>query len=360
MKEMNLLNKGRFTDEAWVAAKVLEQSGKSIYAIAQALGTQKCVVKYNLARPKPSLRPPRCPPKVKNPALLQRRREEVFSLSQVVEVTSAGPRRKFPSASRIAAEWNRRNRSNTVCASTVRRDLRVLGLVSKKRQRGPKRCGGDEDRRLHAARGWLKRGRSVLSRVGFSDAKYFDSNQHGYQREWCRPGQEPSRQTKDTWAPRVHVWGFIAKGMKLLVRIPNGKPTASSYTRTCLVPLVRMLANTPGGSDVIFQYDGDTAYGAGSVLKYLERKGVKTLTGWPARSPDLSPIENMWAIVQSRVDRVAPEDDAESLWKCIQQVWDEVPLSVVNNLVGSFPTRLRKCVGASGKTISTKTKGHER
>ena len=86
---------------------------------------------------------------------------------------------------------------------------------------------------------------------------------------------------------------------------------------------------------------------------------METLKGWPARSPDLSPIENMWSIVQSRVDRLAPSG-REELWVSVKKAWDDVPIEQVNNLVGSFPTRLRKVVSVKGRTICTETKAIER
>ena len=99
--------------------------------------------------------------------------------------------------------------------------------------------------------------------------------------------------------------------------------------------------------------------GATDVLAYLKRNGIKLLKGWPARSCDLSPIENMWSNAQRRVDRYGPSG-VEELWTFVKKAWDDIPLSEVNNLVESFPTRLTKCIKAGGATISTKTKKGER
>lgn len=244
--------------------------------------------------------------------------------------------------------------------STVRRDLHQSNMVSRRRQRGPKRVAHDPATRVQAAKKFLQMGSRALRNVFFSDAKYFDSNMHGHDREWVEVGTAPTRMAKDTWAPRVQVWGCIGKNFKFLARVPNHKPTAESYKKRCLIPLLKELSNLPQGySEVIFQYDGDKAYGASDVLQYLERKGLKTLQAWPARSPDLSPIENMWAIVQRAVDDLDPADE-ETVWAAVKQCWDNVPMTFVNNLVGSFERRLRKCVAMKGATITTKTAKGER
>lgn len=157
---------------------------------------------------------------------------------------------------------------------------------------------------------------------------------------------------RDTWCPRMHVWGFIHRSFKLLVRIPSHKPTAESYKR---IPLVKRFSTLPEGAEAVFQYDGDRAYGAKDILAYLDRKGIKHLRGWPARSPDLSPIENMWAIIQKRVDVYGPSD-AEELWQFVKRAWDEIDMAIVKKLCGSFPGRLRKCIRVGGNTIATSTK----
>ena len=63
----------------------------------------------------------------------------------------------------------------------------------------------------------------------------------------------------------------------------------------------------------------------------------------------------MWAIIQKRVDVFGPSD-AEELWQFVKRAWDEIDMSIVKNLCGFFPGRLRKCIRAGGNTIATSTK----
>jgi len=107
------------------------------------------------------------------------------------------------------------------------------------------------------------------------------------------------------------------------------------------------------------QYDGDKTHGTEECLSYLESKGIKTLALWPPRSPDLSPIENLWAIVQKRVDTHGPSDE-EELWEFVKEVWYGIPMKEVRALVSSFPRRCKKCIELGGKTITTRTKANER
>ena len=69
----------------------------------------------------------------------------------------------------------------------------------------------------------------------------------------------------------------------------------------------------------------------------------------PARSPDLNPIEHMWALVKLRLRalRERPKTE-EELWEAVQAAWDAIPMEVVNSLVMSMPCRREAVVCAKG------------
>ena len=350
---------GNLTDAAWTCIRVWDAESRPVKWMARQLGVWPSTVRDALVLDMPSKRAATNPPPVSaaHRGVMKRRRERVKVLCLETVVGNHGPRRKHPAAAAIARVWNLENPLLPVSVSTVQRDLRSVGLVSRRRPRGPKRVVGDEKRRVVFAASLLRKGKKMVERIAFTDAKYYDSNCHGNTREWCVKGDQPSSMVKDTWAPRVHVWGFIAKDVKFLVRIPSHKPTAASYKRYCLIPLVKHLSKCPGGvPDVVVQHDGDTAYGTEECIRYLAGKGLESLEGWPARSPDLSPIENMWAIVSKRVDAYGPLD-VEGLWGFVERAWDDIPMSTVNALVLSFHGRLKKCVAGGGRTITTKGSG---
>lgn len=52
----------------------------------------------------------------------------------------------------------------------------------------------------------------------------------------------------------------------------------------------------------------------------------------PPSSPDLSPIENLWAIVRNSVARRFPQN-TELLFKHVQQAWEEIPMETVNRVI---------------------------
>jgi len=101
--------------------------------------------------------------------------------------------------------------------------------------------------------------------------------------------------------------------------------------------------------------DNARPHTARKTVDWLEANGIKVLEEWPARSPDLNPIENLWAIVCKRVAKRMPLCE-EELVQFLKEEWDATPQAVVDNLVLSFEGRLNECVRLGGETIVTKSR----
>jgi hypothetical protein len=72
---------------------------------------------------------------------------------------------------------------------------------------------------------------------------------------------------------------------------------------------------------------------------------------WPSNSPDLNPIENLWSIIKTNVERRRPKnlDDL----KCFMvEEWEGIPDSVIKNLIGSMRKRCEAVIERGGERIS--------
>ena len=93
------------------------------------------------------------------------------------------------------------------------------------------------------------------------------------------------------------------------------------------------------------------------TIKYLSRK-VKLLLNevkWRANSPNLKVIETLWAIIKAKIyiDNIQNSDD---LFKEVQKIWDETPLSTINLLIDSFKSRVQTCIRIKGESLNGKKK----
>lgn len=75
-------------------------------------------------------------------------------------------------------------------------------------------------------------------------------------------------------------------------------------------------------------------------------EGINVLT-WPANSPDLSPIENVWAIIKERLSlRHFRSFDAYK--KGLVEEWDNLEQSIIQNLYNSMENRLNQVLDNHG------------
>jgi len=112
--------------------------------------------------------------------------------------------------------------------------------------------------------------------------------------------------------PHTMVWGSFAGAHKgpLIIwdRERWGTVKAASYIEY-IFPLVRdfyyqycgVLYPIFGTFDAIFQQDNAPAHRAKQVQQALEADKITTMD-WPANSPDLNLIENIWKLIKDRLD----------------------------------------------------------
>lgn len=352
--------RGTVDDEVWGVMRYLRGKGNSIESIAAELNVSKSTVHRQLqATVAPSRRAKK--PRQMGTALkrkIAKRRSVVVELAKKKKVIQgwrgksgrAQPiviqRRLFPSVRQIAREA--RARGVKVSNTTVRNDLLAKGLSAKLKPRGPRRRAGDKTQRLKFARRWLREKKETLHGIIFSDEKLCDTNDHGSRYEWCAKKDRPAHMERDRFAPKVHVWGAVGVGVKILVFLPEGGIDTEAYVKKCMSPH----AATLSARGRIFQQDGARCHVHAKTLAYQKRKGIKLLEDWPPRSPDLSPIESIWARCQRSVSENGPSN-AEDLRKFWEAEWNRIPQSEIDACVMSFSRRLRAVCAAKGDTITS-------
>jgi len=96
-------------------------------------------------------------------------------------------------------------------------------------------------------------------------------------------------------------------------------------------------------SEMVFMHDGAPCQRSASILAFLDSRNVCLLSDWPAQSPDLNIIENMWAqIKMNTLKQYATSKD--DLWTIVKHEWYAIPNDYVRSLNESLPRRLHEVI----------------
>ena len=112
--------------------------------------------------------------------------------------------------------------------------------------------------------------------------------------------------------------------------------------------------------DIVFQQDNARPHTAKVTQHWLENMGREyrfTVMRWPPYSPDLNPIENLWAILKLELHRRYPDTkylrgSAEKVKSVLKErlfkIWWGIGEDVLNRLVESIPERVQAVLEADG------------
>jgi len=109
------------------------------------------------------------------------------------------------------------------------------------------------------------------------------------------------------------------------------------------------LNESKGRGNWIFMQDGASCHTSVDSKVWLSSR-CRFISKWPANSPDLNPIENLWGCMKKAVSIIKPVS-IDDLRGVIKQVWDNYPMNSINNLVKSFLQRLQFVLFEKGHSI---------
>jgi len=143
---------------------------------------------------------------------------------------------------------------------------------------------------------------------------------------------------------KVHIWGSISVNFKREIFIFTENLTGNKY-----IDILKDNLKIEEG--VIFQDDNDPKHRSLVVKKWKEEKNIASLKWWPSNSPDLNPIENIWALLKNKVKK-RQNKTIDEFKVSIKECWNEIDQEHINNAIKSMSKRIKSVIDNKGGSIN--------
>ena len=164
------------------------------------------------------------------------------------------------------------------------------------------------------------------TKVIFTDEAYFQA----FRNKLMMWGKTRPQVSEPKWKPKVLVWGGIGWRGSTCLKVAEGTVNSEVYQEILSECLIET-ANIHYPDGYILQQDNATAHTSKSTREFFKTHNIKVLK-WPANSPDLNPIENLWSIMKNRVEKMEPEKTSDIV-KAVNIIWNEVSQEVRESLI---------------------------
>ena len=106
-----------------------------------------------------------------------------------------------------------------------------------------------------------------------------------------------------------------------------------------------------GGKDYIFQQDNASIHLSNETKEWSKEKQI-TVLDWPAISPNLNLMENVWGIMVRRLYvNEKKYDTVAQLKSSILEIWKAIENEIRHNLINSMPNIIFKLIKKSAASI---------
>lgn len=237
-------------------------------------------------------------------------------------------------------------------ARTVRRRLLDMGYKSYTAKAKPLRKPEHKKDRLSFAkahRDWLNEWKNII----WSDEAHFEvlnrKNRTFVRRLKTESNESFSFILKvQGGGGHVSVWGCMSGGARGPLVMYSGKVNGPAYIKIIEEALPMFIEKTFDSSNKewLFMQDNAPPHRSAYSKKWFKGNHINLLK-WPAASPDLNPIENLWDHIDKELRKMKPKNVGE-LEQMMQDIWHSVTPIYCQRLVNTMRNRMKQCIKSRG------------
>lgn len=238
-----------------------------------------------------------------------------------------------------------------VTPQTIRNRIREKGFRGRAPVKKPFLTKKHMERRLEFTKKYHKMPLSFWKKVLWTDESKFNMfKSDGMQKVWRKPGQSYKlsclRGTVKFGGGNIMLWGSMAWNGTGKLAFIDDKMDAQLYVDILKKNLLASTRKLRLGRQFIMQQDNDPKHTSKKAKEYFTQNNIEVLE-WPAQSPDLNPIEHLWAVLDRKAGPRSLRKK-EDLKELIESSWNEIEPAVTKKLVESMPNRLLEVMKAKG------------
>ncbi len=234
-----------------------------------------------------------------------------------------------------------KSRGKDVSASTIGRLLKNLGLKFSKPQIVPLLTDTQKTKRMM----WCKHHEKMrLNGVFFSDETYIEIG-GGKTGVWHKIGKRP-KLGKAKFTAKLMFWGAISCSSRSPLFAIDGTMNTDRYIKLLQDDFFKWV-HEQDIEMTVFQQDNASCHVSKRSKQFFQDQNVQVLD-WPANSPDLNPIENVWGILKDKVGKRSPQTKVELQRFAIEE-WSVIPQNVIKKTIKSFKKRCAQVISRQGE-----------
>jgi transposase len=263
----------------------------------------------------------------------RRGRKRKTSEREDLDIITIAKKNRTKTLAQISTSMDKQG--TTLSKATIRRRLNEQGLYKLQPLKKPLLLDKHRDNRLE----WAKTNKKTdWSRTIFTDeTTIFQFSKP--KKVWRLKGEKIKVPTVKH-SIKVHVYGCFSEegfgNIYCFTENLNAELLCTIYKKT-LLPSAKKFFGEDNYSWNL-QEDNDPKHTSEKAYRWRDEHHVNKIS-WPSQSPDLNPIENVWAILKANISNYKPRS-IKDLIRIIKKEWKALDNVLAKNLVISMKNRI--------------------